>query len=189
VHALASLIFRRDGLPPQALIDIDTADRYLDWAATETVLAAQGDGRLPAGDRTRTVWLGEQASTLRALVVYTTFAEYCDAVAACREHGSVTFSALRAQLSGSSTPTPPAPPVEVVPPSADEVKRTVRGVITDVRAGASQAESLDGAAVATLEPAEAADLARELWDQLLGGTRLYTALVRRSKDRPTSKSQ
>lgn len=188
LHSLAALIARRgDDLPPQALIDVDTACRLIERAAILAILEAQDEGRLPPGERTRAAWLGDIAPELARVhdeINRTTFAVAIDT---CRERGVVTFSALRQQLDGSApaTPAKPATPVEAPQRSADEVTDHVRTVIQHATDAASSAAKIADRDVTGLEPAVAADLARTLWDRLVLCTSLYTTLSRRGRQRGT----
>jgi hypothetical protein len=150
--------------------------------------SAQAAGALPSGDRTRAAWLGEQAPGLRRLHVETglSWENFGKAIEKCRELGSVTHSALTRVVDGLPIPTPdPVPPMEQSPRSAEEVTRSIRGTITDLSGAAQEASTVTDSDVALLDPAEAADHARELWRHMVVATALYTSLYRRGKARVT----
>jgi hypothetical protein len=187
LRSLAALVFQRD-VSRAAVADLDTACRIVDRIAILAVCSAQADGDLPAGDRTRGAWLGEQAPGLRRLHVETglTWDDFGRAIERCRELGTVTHSALARVVEGLPMPTPePVTQLEQSPRSAEEVTEAVSTIARRLTQAAGRAGGITDADVATLDPAVAADFARELWRDLVVSTALYTALYRRGKARST----
>lgn len=187
LRSLANLVFQRD-VSREAAVDLDTACRIVDRIAILAVVCAQADGDLPAGDRTRGAWLGEQAPGLRRLHVETglTWDDFARAIEKCRELGTVTHSALARVVEGLPIPTPePVPQLEQSPRSAEEVKEAVAAVSRRLTEAAAPAAGITDVDVVALDPAVAADFARELWRDLVVSTALYTALYRRGKERGT----
>jgi hypothetical protein len=187
LHTLGSVLFgRRDELPPDALIDVDTAARLVERAAVGVIRRAQSDGTIAKGSAVLERMLTPHGRDLHRLHTEHDWSGFAEALDECRAAGDVSITALRNRLDGTTPvaqPNTPETPALVLPRSLDEVRRTVRGIITDVRGAASAAESLTVADVDTLEPAESADLARELWDQMVITTRAYAALHGRGRQR------
>lgn len=191
LHSLASVVSRRDGCT-DATIELDTACRIVERRAIVAVCDAQADGQLPAGDRTCSAWLGDAAAGLRRLHIEKalTDEQFAVILEQCRAAGSVTFSAVSRAAAGLPVLRPaPIPQVEQPTRSADWVKCAVRGVISDARSAAESAAGIADDDVSALDPPVAADLARELWAQMVVSTTLYSALYRRGKARSTRTSQ
>jgi hypothetical protein len=187
LHALASVVAQQSSLPPRALIDIDTATRLVERAAVGAVVDAQQAGQLFVDDVVAVALLGPKGPELYRLHGLTDWTAFAEALDDCRGCGVVTFSALRERMDGTVPVTQPAQgdatPAEQAPQSPDWVQREVRGVLTDVRTAAESARGVAVRDVDTLDQAVAADLARELWDQMLVCTALYSALHRRGRSR------
>lgn len=192
LHSMASIVSRRAGLA-DATIELDTACRIVDRAAILAVCRAQGDGKLPPGDRTRAAWLGSAAPGLCRLHVETGLSaeQFAVILRQCRQGGSVTHSAVARAASGLPV-LAPAPEPEPAPGpqrSADEVAEHVRAVIRLAGDAAESAAKVTDRDVTALDPPLAADLARELWDWLVVSTGLYADLARHANVRATRTGQ